>query len=302
MPGWTKQYKVRRSTGILSFAVKQNHELLEIAGEPCYLVKRLWRSNSSFQVADRRVPTLTMVLSGFDTDPTTGYIRGLLWEQGVTPDEEYPDQGTFTCTAAASGGTGVWEQAIDKYSFIENRNEYCFDEIRDELDSTGALLTNKVYIIFNTPPFHIYDTAICNFGIANPLTNFKSMQPMRDNQTTFRNSIFGYEQWLKPSAKIRTRPAPHRFLLAFPNTLTDFTITESGLLRSAVASHWTTPYPTYSPKIVEHDVIVRASTGQRFQVTNYTEIRIEDIVVSQHFDLSEYGPESSVYSVPVITT
>ena len=153
----------------------------------------------------------------------------------------------------------------------------------------------------NTPPFHATDTAICNFGIANPLTNFRGMQPIRDNQVVFENSLFGFEQWLKPTARIRTRVCPHRFLLAFPGVLDDITLTDAGLLRQSKSDYWTTPAP-YSPVLVEHDMVMRESTGQRFQITGHTPIYIEDILVSQHADLAELDPRSSCYGIPIITS
>ena len=104
------------------------------------------------------------------------------------------------------------------------------------------------------------------------------------------------EQWMNPFPKIRKRAAPNAFLLAFPGVKSDFEITESGLLRETDSDFWTSP-PPYSPAIVEHDVVIRQYTGQRFQVINYTPIYIENILVSQHFDMVELDPRSTIYNI-----
>jgi len=301
MPTWTKTYKVRRSTRILSFAVRQNFSLLETGGEACFLLKRLRRADANFQVSTRKISTITQVASSYDTDPDTGMLRYLLWKEDVDPDGRYPDIGVCTCTVQASGSTDVWETAVDKYSFIPGRKEYAFDIFQDQVDGSGDPISDAVYVVFNTPPFYNSDIATLVYGIANPLTDFNNMQPVRDNQDGFQRSLFGFEQWFKSDARIRSRSAPNRFLLAFPGTLTDIVLGEAGYIRESKRDYWTNP-PPYSPTIVEHDVIVREKTGQRFQVVDYTPIYIEDILCSQHLSLAELDPRSSLFNVPVIKT
>jgi len=299
MPTWVRPYKVRRANRAHSFAVRQNNTLLEIAGEACYLLKRQARLNAPFQVDDRKVSTLTETASSYSytIDPDTGMMRYLLWSADTDPVDTYPDIGTLTATVEASGGTAVWEAAIDKYTFIAERTEYAFDIYQDEIDSNGDDITDAVYVIFNTPPFTAANTVMFTFGNINPLVNFSSMQPVRDNQPGFQNSLFGFEQWTNPKAKIRTRHAPNAFLLAFPGVQSDFEITEGGLLRESRSDFWTSP-PPYSPEVVEHDMIVRIATTQRFQVVNYTPIYIENFLMSQHFDMVELDPRSTLYNVP----
>jgi hypothetical protein len=135
-----------------------------------------------------------------------------------------------------------------------------------------------------------------SFGNINPLVSFTAMQPVRDDQEGFERSLFGFKQWMDPFPKIRKKYAPNAFLLAFPGIKSDFTITEGGLLREVSADFWTVP-PPYSPAIVEHDMIVRESTGQRFQVTSFTPIYIEETLVSQHFDMAELDPRSTLYNL-----
>lgn len=299
MPGWSPQYKIRRSTRILSFAVRQNWEALQIMGEPCFLLQRRSRANAIPQLASRRISTITKVASGYSTDPDTGMLRYKLWDASIDSVDEYPDIGVFTCTVTASGGTSVWDQGVDKYSFVPSSNEYAFDIFQDQIDSNGNDITDAVYVVFNTPPFTMSNVAIFNFGTINPLVNFASLQPVRDNQTGFQHSLWGFEQWVNPAARIRRKIAPHRFLLAFPGVASDFTITEGGLLQESRTNFWTTP-PPYSPAVVEHDVIVRELTGARYQIVNHSPIFIENILVSQHMDLSELDPRSSLYSVSLV--
>jgi len=298
MPFWVRPYKTRRSNRILTFAVKQNNTLLELGGEACYLLKRKTRLTAPFQVAARRVDTLTETASShsYSIDPDTGMLRYCLWSASTDPVSTYPDIGTLTATVQASGGTTVWESAVDKYSFLPDRDEYTFDIFQDEIDSDGAAITDAVYMIFNTPPFTADNTVYFSFGNINPLVNFAAMQPVRDNADGFQRSLFGFEQWLNPFPKIRKKSAPNSFLLAFPGVKSDFSITESGLLQETRADFWTVP-PPYSPVIVEHDVIIRPSTTERYQVVNYTPIYIEHILVSQHFDMVELDPRSSIYNI-----
>jgi len=302
MPGWVPQYKVRRSNRILDFAVRQNWELLNSAGEMVYLLKRKARAVTTYQWDSRKVDTITETASAhsYTVDPDTGMLRYLLWTEATDPADRYPDMGAMTVTVQASGTTSVWSAAVDKYSFIVDEEEYAFDIFQDQIDSTGADIPDSVYIVFNTPPFDLDNVVLFTFGYINPLVNFAGMQPVRDNQATFQNSLYGFEQWLSPNARIRRRPAPHAFLLAFPGIKTDFTITEGGLLQESKGAYWTNP-PPYAPLLKEHDILVRKSTTERFQIINYTPIYIENLLCSQQFDASLLDPRSSIMSVPIIT-
>jgi hypothetical protein len=244
------------------------------------------------------VSTLTETTSAgsYTADPDTGYLRYCLWAESSDAPEKYPDIGTMTVTVQGSGGSSVWEPAVDKYSFITDRTEYAVDVYQDQLDANGNAIEDAVYVIFNTGPFSSSNLVMFTFGNINPKTNFYAMQPSVDNQQGYQHSLFGFEQWLEPNAKVRKQRAPNAFLLAFPGVLSDFSITEGGLLQETQGKFWTVP-PPYSPQIVEHDVIIRKSTGERFQVVNYTPIYIEDILVSQHLDMAELDPRSSIYSV-----
>jgi hypothetical protein len=283
----------------LSFAVRQNHTLLQTAGEACFLLKRKARLNTTFQLESRAVSTLTETASAhaYSIDPDTGMLRYCIWSENTDLVDTYPDIGTMTVTVQATGGvTTVWEPAVDKYTFIADREEYAFDIYQDQLDGDGNEIDDAVYVVFNTPPFTALNLIYFTFGKINPLVNVNAMQPMRDDQEGYERSLFGFEQWMDPFPKIRKRYAPNSFLLAFPGVKSDFTITEGGLLRETRSDFWTVP-PPYSPAIVEHDVVIRPSTTQRFQVVDYTPIYIEDTLVSQHFDMVELDPRSSVYNV-----
>lgn len=299
-PHWVPPYKVRRSTRALSYIVRQNHSLLEHGGECAYLLKRKVRANSPFTVAERRVSTLTKVVSSYSTDPDTGNIRAKIWGANTDSVDEYPDIGVMTVTVQASGGAAVYESAVDKYSFITSRNEYSFDIYQDEIDTTGTSIEDAVYVVFNTPPFSLSNVAVLVFGTINPLVNFAGMQHVRDNQTGFQNSLFGFDQWLDINSRIRTRRMPHAFLLAFPNVLADFKITDGGFLRESKTAYFTSP-PPYSPKIYEHDIVIRAATGVRYQVTSDTPIYIESILCAQHLELAELDPRSTIYDISYIT-
>ena len=298
MPHWSKTYKIRRVTHALSFMVRQNFELLSSGGEACFLLKRLRRATDTFQGASRRVDFLERTLDTFSTDPETGMYRYKLWGAASDPVNTYPDIPDLVCTVTAGATSEVWESAVDKYSFIPSRKEFAFDIYQNQLDATGAPIEDSVYIVFNTPPFDVSNVAYLKFGNINPSVHFEAMQPSIDNQAGFQNSLFSFDQWIKEDARIRGILAPNRFILAFPGVLSDITITAGGLLRQSTSDFWTTP-PPYSPNIQEHDVVVRESTGQRFNVINQTPIMIESILVSQHLDLSELDPKSSIYNLDV---
>lgn len=300
-PTWKPTYKIRRSTGILSFQVQQLQELLNLFGEGVYLLKRMARANApAVQKDNRRVSTITQTISSFSTDSDTGYVRGLVWDETVNDPSEYPDQGVFTCTVATSGGTSVYDLAVDKYTFVSGREEFAFDEYRDERDTNGNLLDHQVYVVFNTPPFNLGDSAVCTYGIVNPRTKFTSMQMLNDDQDDFQRSLFGFDQWLKSTARIRGLVRPNQFLMAWPALDSDITITDAGLLQDSRISHWTSP-PPYAPQLSEFDLIVRPSTGERYQVVNFRKIYVEDMYVQQQFDLNVISPRSSLYSLPIVT-
>lgn len=298
MPFWTRPYKVRRSTHILSYAVRQNYELLNTGGESCFLFQRLRRATDTFQAGTRRVDFIDKIADTFDTDPETGMYRFKLWGALTDEVDVYPDIMDLVCTVKAGVVSEVWEATVDKYSFVAGRKEFTFDIFQNQLDTNGNPIEDSVYMIFNTPPFDIADIAYLKYGNINPSIHFEAMQPAIDNQTGFQNSLFAFNQWIKEGSRIRGLLAPNRFLLAFPGVLSDFTITAGGMLRQSASDFWTTP-PDYSPKIEEHDVVVRESTGQRFHVTNLTPIMIENILVSQHLDMVEIDPKSSLYNLEV---
>lgn len=302
MPAWKQLYKTRRATRILSHSVRLLHSALELMGEPVYLLKRMARANAPVvQKNNRRVSTLTKTISSYSTDPDTGNLRGLVWDERINTSAEYPDQGVFTATVSTSGETSIYDLSVDKYSFISSREEYAFDEFRDEVDGSGDPLPHQVYIVFNTPPFHVTNSTICTFGYANPLTSFTGMQPIRDNQDEFRLSVFGFDQWLSATTRIRRRVTPNAFLLCFPSINSDFQLSDSGFLQASNIRHWANP-PPYGPALSEFDVIVRRSTGQRYQIINFTKIFIEDIFVQQQFDMVELDPRSQIYNITVVTT
>lgn len=301
MPHWVAPYKTRRSTRLLSYAVRQNHTLLETGGEACYLLKRLRRANEIQAFASRRADWLTKEATSYTLDPDTGYLRYKLWGADTDSVETYPDIGTLTTTVSASGGgaTEVWEDAVDKHSFISGRNEYAFDVYQDDLDSDGNSIIDAVYVVFNTPPFTTGKHVSFQYGPINPLNNQYRMQPIRDNQPVYQASLFSFEQWEDANARIRKQPTPNQFLVAFPGILTNFEVVAGGFLQTSVNNYWTSP-PPYSPDLVEHDVVIRLSTSQRYQITNATPIYVENILVSQQFEMGLLDPKSSIYNVAVV--
>ena len=302
-PVWSPPFKIRRSTRILSYAVNQLESALNLMGEPVYLLKRMSRANApTVQKENRRVSTITQTVSSYSTDIDTGYLRALIWNENTNDPKEYPDQGVFTATVTASGGTDVWNKAIDKYSFIPNYNEYAFDEYRNERYGDGTDRPHEVYMVFNTPPMTIGNSTILTYGIANPQTKFESMQLIRDNELPdFGRSLFGYQFWTSSTSRIRGKIMPNRFLLCWPAVDSDFSISEGGFLQDSRISHWCNPKP-YAPELSEFDLIIRESTGQRYQIVNFRKIYIESIWVQQQFDLVELSPRSAAYQIPVLTT
>jgi len=301
-PVWSPPYKIRRSTRILSYAINQLQSALNLMGEPVYLLKRMSRANApTVQKDNRRVSTISQTVSSYSTDVDTGYLRALIWNENINNPTEYPDQGVFTATVTASGGTDVWEKSVDKYSFIGTM-EYAFDEYRNERYDDGTDRPHEVYVVFNTPPMTISNSTILTYGIANPQTKFESMQILKDNELPdFGRSLFGYQQWYSSTSRVRGTVQPNAFLLCWPALDSDITITDGGLLQDSRIAHWTNPEP-YAPTLSEHDIIVRISTGQRYQIVNFRKIFIEAIYVQQQFDLVELDPRSSCYQIPVIIT
>jgi len=302
MPHWGRPYRTRRSFNILSYAVNQNKSLLETGGVPCVLIKRKRRADATFQLEARKVDYQEKTIYQNSLDPDTGMYKVVLWTESNDSQETYPDIGTLTCTVQASGSS-VWESAVDKYSFIADREEYAYDIHSGEVDALGNDIEDSVHMVFNTPPFNSTNVARLIYGTINPLTSFEYMQPSRDNHPNFQHSLFAFDQWMNTDARIRRKRAPHQFLVAFPGTLTDITMTEGGFLRQSKTDYWCLPpgqNSLYAPEVVEHDIIVKVDTGQRYMVTSYTPIYVESVLVSQHFSLCELAPKSSLYTVPIL--
>jgi hypothetical protein len=81
--------------------------------------------------------------------------------------------------------------------------------------------------------------------------------------------------------------------------MNDFKLTDAGFLREQQGSFFTSP-PPYSPKLDEHDIVIRADTGVRFQIIDLVPIMIEDILVSQQFNMVELDPRSTIYNFPYV--
>lgn len=300
MPTWVKPYRIRRSSKIVSYAVRQNHTLLETCGEVCYLLRRFTRANAVFQKNERRVSTITKTVSSYSVDSDTGLYRALLWQDG-DDIKQYPDIQISTCTVQTTGGPGeVWEPAVDKYSFIPGANQIAYDIYQDDVLSDGTEIPDAVYAVFNTP-FSMSNLSIFTFGTISPLVKYEGMQPKRDDYEYYKRSLFGFEQWKNSTIRVRGKVTPHAFLLAFPNVLSDFQLSDAGFLQY-VTGPWFTSPPPYSPKILEHDVVIRANDNMRFQVTDYTPTYIENLLLMQSFTLNELDPRSSIYDITIETT
>ena len=201
MPSWSPHYKIRRSTRILSFAVRQLQGALNVMGEGCYLLKRMSRANApTVQREGRRVSTLTKTASSYTIDPDTGMYRYKLWGRDSDSVDEYPDIYVSTITVQGSASTDIWEPAVDKYTFISGQNEIAWDIFQDQVLEDGTAVEDAVYVVFNTPPMMSYYQTTFTFGIINPLVKFEGLQPVRDTEDQFKTSLFGFEQWLNSSA------------------------------------------------------------------------------------------------------
>ena len=76
---WTPPTRVLATTRKIDLAIRQNHHLLQIAGEPTYLIRRI-------QVADRKERTGTEMDFEFDTDLGLWFFD--LWDPSI---ELFPD-------------------------------------------------------------------------------------------------------------------------------------------------------------------------------------------------------------------
>lgn len=291
---WTQPERVLSRTWKLSLAVRQNHHLLFIAGEPVYLLRRVRAEDR--QPINGSGPTVMQ-------DPETGLYLFNIWQD--PSDSPFPDDRSI----AVSVNGETWEQAFDKYSLVSGEKEFAVEIFRDAITPEGNPIGDKVVVWLSTPPFVPVDTVAYTYKEIQKTVDTRTMQPGRVDcpaggeagPGADSKSLYGLEQYKNPRSYWRGNLLPNTFPLAFPDVMRDkVDLTNAGFIRVSEMKHWTSP-PPLCPTIREHDYIIRRTNGRRYEVTSQTEIRIGAKLVQQQFDVTEVDAASSVMNYPVET-
>ena len=284
---WTDPWAAVEATRSIEIATEQNQRYLEIAGEPCYLLKRRSRGE---MVAP--VPSSGTI----EPDPVMhGFYRLVLWDNSM-PTDHYP---LLDSVEVYINGV-KWDKVYDTTLFTTGAREFAVDEWRDKVDVNNIDLPDGVYAILNTPPFNPNDQVIFNYSAIAKSISQESMQPITVSDALTAKSLYGYDQYLNPNALIRGRIIPHAFLLAFPLYQSDLTIQQVGMQLEAKIKHWTQA-PPYAPEISEHDVVVRMSTWKRYEIINQDQVTHAGLVIQQQFDMTELNIDAPEYKLQLVT-
>ncbi len=279
----------------VSLAVRQNHHLLQIAGEPVYLLRRIRAEDR--EPVEGENPSVVI-------DLVTGIYNFNIWQD--PSDKPFPDDRSI----AISVNGEAWEQAFDKYSFAGGEKEFAIEIFRNAVTPAGDPIGDKVVIWLSTPPFAPADSVEYTYKEIQKTVDTRTMQPGRVDcpaggagvgAGADSKSLYGLEQYKNPRSMWRGKLLPNTFPLAFPDVLRDrIDLSNAGFIRVSEMKHWTSP-PPLCPIVREHDYIVRRTNGRRYEITNHTEIRLGYRLVQQQFDATEVDASSSVINIPVET-
>lgn len=292
MPFWTRPWDVMQANKSPQFTIIQNHNFLELGGEPCYLLQRKQEGES--------VTGTKLFPFEYDGDLHRFYVT--VWSPS-DGDANYPDPRHFSLSVDTGSGSTEWTQVQDSAVFTAGNLEYYLYYRRNYMDEEQNTLPDTVRAYLNTPPFPgtSTDTVSWNFSTICACWDLNSFQPTIAECPTCHSNAYGWEQYLDPNFTYRNRNFPHGVLLAFPSFQLDLRLDDRGFVEEGRRDYWTSP-PPYSPLIYEHDVIVVPSRNRRLEVQNYTWGRIDGIEVVQMFDASDVEKDSPSYNIPVVTS
>ena len=281
---WTPPTRVLATTRKIDLAIRQNHHLLQIAGEPTYLIRRI-------QVADRKERTGTEMDFEFDTDLGLWFFD--LWDPSI---ELFPDSRYVTILVDGE----AWRQAFDKFNMGAGAKEYAIEVWRNKTDSDGNPLDDRVICWLNTPPFSgPYQRVDFTYKMICRCVDIRTMQPSRPDCPYCNRSLYGFDQYLNPRARWRGKLLPHTFPLAFPDVTRDLIeLSDAGFKRVSDVDHWTSP-PPLCPLVREHDYIQRVKNGRRYEVDSFAEIKIGAKLVQQQFKVVEIDPSDPVMNIAI---
>jgi len=293
MPFWTRPWDVLQAYKGVQIVVVQNHNLLELGGEPCYLLQRK-------KVGETVTGAKTYPFE-FDADNMRYYAQ--VWAP-ADGDGNFPDPRNFELQVDLGSGSETWTQRFDDDNLVLAEKEYYLIVSKDAMDEEGVASPDGVWVYLNTPPFTGGSgvrvswtfTTICKCW------DLHSYQPTLGNCPTCRSAEYGWDQYLNPNFTYRNRKYPHGFLLAFPNLTVDMHLFDRSFVQEASFSHWTSP-PPLSPEVFEHDVIVVPGRGNMImEIVDITYGRIDGLPVFQGFNVVEVEAGSPTYDITLVTT
>jgi hypothetical protein len=290
---WVEPYRVISRTWKIPLAIRQNHLLLQIAGEPCYLIRRILASARELTEG---------VVTVFDHDDILDLVYFTLWDE--LSDNPFPDDRTLAIKVDGE----EWTRVFDKNSFDAiGEKEYAIEKFMNAVDQEGNPIEDKFIVWLNLLPYSYPGRVDYSYKMIAKTVDTREMQPSRDdcpdpNDTTGMStgkSLYGFDQYKKSNAMWRGKKLPNTFPLAFPDVMRQrIELSDPGFVRVSEMKHWTSP-PPLCPIINEQDIIVRRSNKRRYEVTNQSHILIGGKLVQQQFDMTEVDSASSVNNIAI---
>lgn len=278
---WTPLWKRLFSSRVVPIIVRQNYRLLEIVGEPVYLLIRIRKRDIMDEgVIEKNFNTQNLI-------SLDNFAVLKLWQYGDNI-MEYPDTRSLKIFKDDIEMTDVVLK-----DFITDENMYAVEVIKNNIELN---IQHEVRIIFHKNLLNQSNNfRVEYFRIA---TAFDRVYYQSDSHET-KLSLYGWKQPNWRGCYFRDKLIRGAFLVAFPDLSRDLNIESTGMVPTSDYELWTSP-PPLSPIITEHDVIVRLN-GLRYEVRNFTRNIIQNILVQQEFRVSEIEPSNPIYDIPVDT-
>lgn len=281
---WKPPYLKLFASRALPVIIFQNQRLLEMGGEPVYLLRREWiGTETRGEWLCKRFTSMDLTLEG-------AVAIWVLWDVGVNREDEYPDLRSIEVIINQTKAINVYAEEF----LLDN---FCF-YIRHIRDNISENIKHRVLLVFRKEVKEAQDYKFeCRFRTIHP--DFDEITNQVFMTSTSLGAKYGWRQFRWKGVKYRNRIIPDGFLMAFPDIRRDLSLGHIGWTPESSYDGWTTA-PPFAPKLQEHDVILRLN-GLRYEIRDMTENLVDGILVQQEFRISEVSPANPVYDVEVDT-
>jgi len=284
---WTPIWKKLFATRAIPLALKQNYRLLEIVGEPVYLLMRI-RKSDKFDIEPK-----VKIFNKTNLIQEGNFCYLVLWKKGVNLDQDYPDVRDIIIEKG-SNSNFILMQNVSLPEFLTDVDFYFTKVIRNNAELN---IEHEVRIYFHQNLLNTNDEFHIKFFTIHP--DFSEVYNQSMTYSSSALSLYGWRlaQWR--GCYYRDKFIHNAFLVAMPDLLRDLNLSSSGFMVSSEYSLWASP-PPFAPLLREHDIIVRLN-GLRYEIRDMTYNMLQNMLLQQEFKIGEIEPSHPVYNIPVDT-